>query len=360
MDSRQAAVAASGAVQNIRTYLNDTLANVHTIFNGPNEYVSETLGVLPVVVYSSLAALAAVSLTMSRYGWSRGTPSPYSSMSGGVPNVTDEDFSYITSQDLDESSVGASADSRHPRPDTSSPPGPDDLLLIKNKGITYPAHFPAYSIGDGKLRVKDVKDRVGLLMDLSDRTTRRIKLLYKGQQMKEPAAPVRNYGVKNKSEIMAVVPEGADASSPSEEEMVVVGGPEQSKSQRRRKNRSKKKAQEKSANSNSSHRDSNSNADAPSTPGSQALRQLEELSAEFRNNWQPLCAQFIASPPGDETKRDDEHRRISESVMQHILLKLDGVDTDGDPDIRARRKLLVREVQDALKKIDAAKASSRK
>jgi hypothetical protein len=57
-------------------------------------------------------------------------------------------------------------------------------------------------------------------------------------------------------------------------------------------------------------------------------------------------------PPKTAKKLEDEHRKISETVMQHVLLKLDEIDTGGDPDIRARRKDLVNYVQDVLKEVD--------
>ena len=357
MDSDQAVVATYGALQNITSYLNGTLVNLSTVFHDSSEYISETLGVPPGLVYSSLAVLVAVPLTMSRYGWSRDSFSPYSSMSAGPPDVTDEDFSYITSQDLDDPNLGVPVN-RHRSRSNASPDPEDDVLLIKNRGVIYPAHFPAYSIGDGKLRVHDVKERVGLMMDLSPRTTRRIKLLYKGQQLKDLDAPVREYHVKNKSEIMAVVPEGGD-SSPSEEEMVVVDSQRGGKSKRGKKKRSKKKATKGDGDSVSSALDSASNLDGPSASGagSEALKKLDELSADFRNNWEPLCAKFIAAPPSDKKKLDEEHRKLSESVFQHVMLKTDGVETNGIPEIRKRRKELVKEVQEVLKKMDAVKAA---
>lgn len=360
-------MATSGALQNFSSYLNGTLNHLGTAFQGSNEYISETLGVPPGVIYSSLATLVAVPFTMSRYGWSRGSFSPYSSMSGGPPSVRDEDFSYITSQDLDDPNLGVPADA-HRAHSNASPDPEDDVLLIKNKGVTYPAHFPAYTIGDGKLRVMDVKDRVGLMMDLSERTIRRVKLLYKGREMKEPAASVREYGVKNKSEIMAVVPVGMDGSSASEEEMVIVGDDRPSKSSKKKRKAKKKKADKgPDGNSTSSPRDSTSAFEGPNSPpgssvgsgpGSKANKQLEDLETEFRTKWQPLFREFIKNTPADAKKRDDEHRRLSESVMQHVILKTDGVETEGIPEIRQRRKDLVQEVQAALKEIDKAKGAS--
>ncbi|KJZ77252.1 hypothetical protein HIM_03573 [Hirsutella minnesotensis 3608] len=296
---------------------------------------------------------------MSRYGWSlrRDPSSPYSSVSGGVPAVTDDDFSYITSQDIDNAPAASSDGRYHPRSQSAAPPAPeDDVLLIKNKGVTYPTHFPAYSIGDGKLCVTDVRDRVGLMMDLSGRATRRLKLLYKGRQLKEATAPVRDYGVKNKSELMAVLPDVGDESSPSEEEMVIVGesSKDDGKSKRRRKKKSKKRADREEGDSASSPRDSNSYSKSPPPASNGAMKQIEDLSSDFKAKWLPMCVQFTASPPADAKLREEEHRKLSESLMQHIMLKLDGIDTGGVPEIRAKRKELVNTIQDVLKGLDAA------
>lgn len=374
VDSRQTVVAASGALQNWTSYLNGTLVNLSSAFQGSNEYISETLGIHPGIVYSSLAAaiVAALPLTMSRYGWSsRSGFSPYSPMSPVPPHVGDDDFSYITSQDidLDDPTLAVPVDDlHHTRSYTSASPNPDDdVLLIKNRGIIYPAHFPAYSIGDGKLKVEDVRDRVGLVMELPDRVLQRVKLLYKGKQLKDPRAAIREYGVKNKSELMAVVPEVDGGSSQSEEEMVIVGGDSNSKSKRKRdkrKSKSKKKGDRGSAGESdiaSSARDSASNLEAPNSPSSVAssgpMKVLDELRNEFKTKWAPLGLEYISSPPEDEKKRVDEHRKLSESIMQHILLKLDGVETEGIPEVRTRRKELVRQVQDLLKELDVAKGS---
>ncbi|KAK2029603.1 hypothetical protein LX32DRAFT_352933 [Colletotrichum zoysiae] len=325
---------------------------------------------------------------MSRYGWStnRDQISPYSSTLSGVPNVTDEDFSYITTEDLQSNSLGSSVPTRtythSPRSRGSAVPE-DDVLLIKNKGVTYPAHFPAYAIGDGKLRVRDVRDRVGVMLELSDRRVRRTKLLYKGRQLKEPAAPVRDYGVKNNSEVLVVLPDGdvdAESSDDSEEEMVVVGGDGASAvgstggTDDGKKRRGKKKGRKsKKRSSNTSPRDSASNlgvptaqeSHRPSSPNGQAApaaagphAKLEAIAAKFNADLRKPCEDFIAAPPADAKKRVEEHRKLSETTMQHVLLKLDEVETAGDPDARATRKALVQDVQDVLRRLDARAGAS--
>lgn len=399
------ALASSGAlvaghIANFTTILVKQLpSSVQTSIDSASQYIQTTTGVDPTLFYGSAAAAAillgviptayaksvanksnkeAGGKNMSRRGWSsqeRGGLSPFSSGlgdgRGGVPEVTDEDYSYITSEDLEGSHDMAGGGHY-----TRSAGGPslviddDDILLIKHKGVTYPEHFPAYSIGDGKLLVGDVRERVQMIMKLSDRRTRKIKLLYKGRQLKDDMDPVCNFNVKNNSEILVVLPEPSedDESSGSSEEVVVVGRDDEG---RPKKSKNKKKSKsKKNRNRSDSPRDSNlevpgggGGSSRPQSPasgvsgGSAAasgpLDKLNAISSHFTTKLLPLCVQFTASPPSDPKKREDEHRKLSETVMQQVLLKLDEVETNGEEEARTRRKELVRTVQEVLKGLDS-------
>ncbi|KAL9947574.1 hypothetical protein ACHAO5_002735 [Verticillium nonalfalfae] len=351
-------------------YLDKSLTRLAETITISSGFVAEKLGVDPhIVLYTTIGCiLLAVPFSMSRYGWpiNRESLSPYGSSLGGVPNITDDDFSYITSEDLHEPAGG----SRYqPRTHNAVPPAPeDDILLFKNKGVTYPVHFPAYTIGDGKLRVCDIRDRIAVELDLSDRRARRAKILYKGRQLKEPAAPVRDYGVKNNSEVMVVLPDiapGEESGSTSDEEMVVVaddrgsaGGTGDDKKRRKKKSKKSRKSK-----TEGSPRDSAStfslpgrDSDTPSSPRPAAatgpIAALNELDNHFMTTLYPLCQDFMANTPTDAKKLEDEHRKITETVMMQVILKLDAVETNGDPDARARRKELVQKVQNVLKDLD--------
>ncbi|KAG9249964.1 BAG domain protein [Emericellopsis atlantica] len=297
---------------------------------------------------------------MSKYAYTRRNPSPYSALTSGPPTITKDDYSYITSRELDE----PIHDRRRHQVNIHTLPNPeDDILLLKNRGITYPIHFPAYTIGDGRLQVRDVKNRVGLVMNLDERTLERVKLTYKGCGLEHASTPVREYGVKNKSEITAVVPRRFEGSA-SDGETVVVREPDSGKKTRGRKGKKIKEEAAHRAGKDSAdrHHDSRSMFDPPDytpadRPGASSLKKLDELAAEFTTKWLPLCVQFTASIRKDAEKREDEHRKISESMLQQIILRLDEVQTDGIDEVKTRRKALVREVQEALKAIDAAKAS---
>lgn len=424
--SGSSTLASSGAAQiaghiaNLTSSLvNQLPPSVQTTIDSASQYIESTTGVNPTVFYSSAAAAAILlgaiptvyakstssrsdkdrdasgKKMSSRYGWSsgrdRGGLSPFNSSLGrdGVPAVTDDDYSYITSEDLENHGVEGREYKREPvdrsrHYNTRSAGGPalvideDDILLIKNKGITYPEHFPAYSIGDGKLLVGDVRERAQMVMKLSDRKARKIKLLYKGRQLKIDDEPICEFGVKNNSEILVVLPDGDDDSSTESSEEVVVVGSKDAEGRSKKSKSGKKRRSKKKDRSSTSPRDSGglevprndgagtsrpqspasgvSGGSAAAAPGG-PIDKLNTIKSHFTTQLLPLCTQYTANPPSDPKKRVDEHRKLSETVMQQVLLKLDEVETNGDEDARAKRKELVRVVQDVLKGLDDAKGS---
>jgi hypothetical protein len=87
-------------------------------------------------------------------------------------------------------------------------------------------------------------------------------------------------------------------------------------------------------------------------PESPLVSTLNRIAAHFDTELRPQCERYIESPPRDAKKRDVEHIRLSETVMQQVILKLDEVDTAGDEGARTFRKRLVHDVQDVLKRVD--------
>ncbi|KAK8153633.1 hypothetical protein IWX90DRAFT_392786 [Phyllosticta citrichinensis] len=83
------------------------------------------------------------------------------------------------------------------------------------------------------------------------------------------------------------------------------------------------------------------------------MDKLETLSHKYHGELLPGCQEFLARPPADAAKRDFEHKRLTETILAQVLLKLDAVDTSGDEGARARRKELVRECNAMLNRLDA-------
>jgi hypothetical protein len=88
----------------------------------------------------------------------------------------------------------------------------------------------------------------------------------------------------------------------------------------------------------------------PDTP----LGKLQALALVYRDQWLPPSNAFISSPPLNGKEREKEHRRLSECIMTYVVLKADGVETEGDADARHARRELVAEASHMMKSLDAA------
>lgn len=291
----------------------------------------------------------------------------------GSTKVSDADFSYITADDLrrhQAESMNQQQDSTD-SPADNGPPRDTDVLILRNKRQEYAVHFPAYSIAKGELTVGQVRDQAAKKTGAAE--AKRIKLLYKGKNLKDDARTCKQEGLRNGAELMCAIAERAASPSDSEDEDEDVDGTEEASNgeARRRRNRGKKtkrrnRREERENNSGTStpqYGDANlgvpnnqqpsSRTQSPKPPASPAtpLEKLEALHQKLQS-FLPDCRAFRTSPPADLAKKEFEHKRLSETILTQVLLKLDGVETEGDVDARNRRKELVKETQKVLTDLD--------
>lgn len=243
--------------------------------------------------------------------------------------------------------------------------------------MNYPVHFPAHSIDRDELTIGDIRAAAAKKLDIPAADMDRIKMLWKGKQFKEDKRTARQEGLRSnaESEIMLTVgehvPKDDSESSDGEGEEDAESPPQSGKKKRR--NRKSKKGKKKGGadTPTSSARDNSTlnpdatyfpNAAPPprsatSTPKPQAapqtaLQKLDALASKFHTGFVPDCVQFLSHPPAEKAKREFEHKKLTETILAQILIKLDSVETEGDQEARQRRKDLVRETQNMLNKLD--------
>ncbi|KAF2455983.1 hypothetical protein BDY21DRAFT_349285 [Lineolata rhizophorae] len=333
--------------------------------------------------------------------WS-GRFSPFGRGSGGQPSDVDDSYSYITDQDIRKLGANGAIDGAAD-PAVAGPPRDTDVLVLKHKRVSYPIHFPAYSIDRNELRIGEIRTQIARRLDID---AARVKLLYKGRNLKDDTATARQEGLRSEAEIMVVAGEGDAANSGMSgdsraEKAWSVGSDEEDESsedsgaERRagesKPSKSRKKKKKGKRRSRKSGQQSAAGSEAPTPPphGSQYVTQdhlpvpnaypgrpasaassartqsvtptpktpmetLDSLAYTFHTTLVPDCVQFISSPPSDVAKRKFEHKKLEETIIQKVLLKTDAVETDGDESVRARRKEIVKEVQAMLTKLDEA------
>ncbi|KAF2837785.1 hypothetical protein M501DRAFT_936833 [Patellaria atrata CBS 101060] len=297
----------------------------------------------------------------SRFNPFGGRLSPLSPFgrSGAAPEVNDNHFSYITNEDIARSA-----------PEKRNE-GENDKLVLKHRKVHYPTFFPSEAIDRGELTIGDIRNAAARKLDGVD--PRKVKLFYKGRNLKEDSKLARDAGFRsgNESEILCVIGEIGESASQNgdsedesgDDEQVSTGIEQPTKKKRNR--RGGKKAKDAKAEYLPMHSSHTIPAprptmSAPSTVTNTPLTPMAKLQAieakleAFRDQ----ANEFWATSRGmEKLKREQMQKGIGETIMREVLLKLDGVEIESeDPEekerARAKRKELVREVQGLLARLD--------
>ena len=283
-----------------------------------------------------------------------------------------------------------------------------DVILVRYMATMLQLEFPPYSISEETAFVGQLREKVARHLQTDPR---RIRLVYKKRDLKHDSWPLRKYSMKQNSEVAAIKTEGfldysdRDSHSSSGEEIPEANArrrPRAPSSVRHRSEEYLPGLQQPPATSSAflhpnghisspgandrqtrpslrpepddrplrrkpsrtrgvsphpapSHPPQSSTPiptsvprAAPNTP----LGKLQTLSDSFHDKWVPLCHKFMARPPTSPQEREKEHLKLSESVMTHIILQADAIEVDSN-DARQFRKGMLKEVNEAMRKIDA-------
>lgn len=304
-----------------------------------------------------------------------------------APHVSDEDFSYITPDDIvdppSNTSRYESSSSNAPRYEAQYDGNADetepDVICLRHRGTVYPLRFRAYAIDDGVLTVGGLRQEAAATTGAH--SPKQIRLLYKGQLLKHDSHTCKEEGLKQHSEVLCVVSE-VGANTPSDlsdtGDMRRPGSSssradEEPSSPRPEEGGGKKKSgKKKRGNKKGKGRDQNTLEVPPSsTPPrpsaspsglpppapnlkllANSMEQVTALAGYFREELAPLVDEYVADPPTDPKKREFEYKKLSETILAQIMLKADGIEPDGVETVRNARKMLIKEAQASLNQLD--------
>lgn len=328
---------------------------------------------------------------MSRQWYYPRHASPYASTARGSPPVVrDEDYHYISQDDIVDPPRGFYNTDRSTNPnDRSTNPNDPDVLFVRWRNDRIALRFPAFSIAEGFLKVGTIRQYAA--DEFRVRDVRRLKLRYRNRTLRDDAASAEEFGLRQHSEITCIVTEAPTEdgeSSADEADLRAANGPrvdvdgtiirDSPSRGTRTSNHSRRDqpyptttshpvtpsrsafpqptpsatAQRPSINSSSASASALPPQYVPPPGPRNSREKLTDISAILNQNLVPLCNQFISNPPEEKKARDMEHAKLSETILAQILLKLDNVDTEGREELRRIRKGLVKDAQAVLASID--------
>lgn len=306
-----------------------------------------------------------------------------------APQVRDEDFSYITTDDI----VDQPSQNQNYTGQYGASPGENepDIIVLRHRGTVYPLHFRAYAIDDGLLTVGAL--RYEAAAQLGVHNPNQIRLLYKGNLLKDDSQMCKAVGLKQHSEVLCVVSEvgavtpsdaphqdydnGHLAPGPSSSRQEEQEEPTPSPSSKSKKKNKKKKAKKATGEKPAQEEMLGSTppvATPPSRPTSgpsgippfspdlkqfkTPMEKITVLSEYLHQVLAPPCDEYVADPPTDPKKRQYQYKMLDEMLTAQVLLKADGIETEGNDTIRSARKALVNEAHAYQKKIDGVERAS--
>lgn len=214
--------------------------------------------------------------------------------------------------------------------------GKDDVLYIQHAGKEFTLTYPFNAITSGTVTVGAVRESCAQITGV-EKERIALSCSGRGMKLKDDGLAARQFGIGCGAKILCITSKSAP---PPPAEVDGEGGSVDG-GEKKKKKRSKKKSRAASP---------PPPAQQSTTPPSSPLDVINALDTTISATLSPLVDSFTTSPPPNPEKRADVHRRLTETLMAE-LLKLDEVEC-ADPEVRARRKEVVRGVQGLLDRLD--------
>ncbi|KAJ5785451.1 uncharacterized protein N7503_010663 [Penicillium pulvis] len=277
--------------------------------------------------------------------------------------VSENDYSYITPDYIVDSPANNTSRHAQTRYDPNEDNNEPDIIALRHRGTIYPLHFRAYAIDDGVLTVGALREEAARQTGANN--PQQVRLLYKGNLLKDDNRSCKAEGLKQHSEVLCVVSEvGANTPSEVSDSSRVDGEDEDAGSPEKTKKKNKKKKPKKKGPLSEPSRPGSttpvSSSNPPLPPNLKllptAIEQVAALTGYLQQVLIPMCEEFFANVPTDAKKRDFEYKKLSETILAQIMLKADGIEPDGNVEVRNARKALIREAQSYLTRLDEYKS----
>lgn len=198
---------------------------------------------------------------------------------------------------------------------------PKSVIVQVGKATNYTVTFEKGDASDAKLgpTVGFLRQKVIELLKANGKTLDTVTLIFSGKKLTNDKAALLDYGVTTGSKILVTIrkPPGSQPAAASS---------------------------------------SPSPSPAPKvqlTPREKIQEALDYVKRELE---EPIN-KFVKSPPKDADQRTDQHRRLSEMVLQKMFA-LDDVDVSEDPDLRTFRKEAINKFHNYHAALDKAKKDS--
>ncbi|KAJ5385564.1 hypothetical protein N7517_003475 [Penicillium concentricum] len=244
--------------------------------------------------------------------------------------------------------------------------GPD-IILIRNNGNIYPLHFRANAIDEGALTVGALRLEAAKVVGAA--FSGFVELLYKGNPLKDHSQTCKAKGIQQHSEVLCIVVDtdpsrirdssdyerGHESHPPQAQSKIMVNKNKETKQSSPVRDETEPVSMPFLASRHTSSAPPSSSLPIPPVLETlpTAMEQVSALTVWAERVIIPLCDKYAAHPPADIKKRDFEHKKLTETIVV-VMIKADGIESDGDMTARNARKALIKQLEHASSRLDEA------